>query len=29
MTEAFAAFAEGKEMRLPSTVLLVTAQRPQ
>jgi len=29
MTEAFAAFADGKEMRLPSTVLLVTAQRPQ
>jgi SAM-dependent methyltransferase len=29
MTEAFAAYAKGKEMRLPSTVFVVTAQRPQ
>jgi SAM-dependent methyltransferase len=29
MAEAFAAYAKGKEMRLPSTVLLVTGRRPQ
>ena len=28
MVEAFAAYAQGKEMRLPSTVFLVTARRP-
>jgi ubiquinone/menaquinone biosynthesis C-methylase UbiE len=28
MTEAFAAYVLGKEMRLPSTVFLVTARRP-
>ena len=29
MVEAFAAYAQGKEMRLPSTVFLVTARRPR
>jgi hypothetical protein len=29
MAEAFVAYAKGKEMLLPSTVFLVTAQRPR
>jgi hypothetical protein len=29
MVEAFAAYAQGKELRLPSTVFVVTAQRPR
>jgi SAM-dependent methyltransferase len=29
MIETFAAYAQGKEMRLPSTVFLVTARRPR